>query len=80
MSDPTENGIEEMRLKRMYICLAPLKEGFLDRCRTVIGLDGYHFRGPLGGILLTVVGTDPNNGMYPKVWAQVEAENNDNWD
>lgn len=46
----------------------------------MIGLDGYHLKGPLGKILLTVVGTDPNDGMYPITWAQVEAENNDSWE
>lgn len=46
----------------------------------MIGLDGCHLKGPLGGILLTAVGTDPNDGMYPIDWAQVEAENNDSWE
>ena len=69
-----------MRFKRFNVCLAPLKEGFLDGCRPVISLDGCHLKGPLGGILLTAVGIDPNDGMYPIAWAQVEAENNDSWE
>ena len=77
MSEPNQAG---RRFLRMYICLAPLKEGFLDGCKPVIGLDGCHLKGPLGGILLTAVGTDPNDGMYPIAWAQVEAENNSSWD
>ena len=76
----SEEEVAGMRFLRMYICLAPLKEGFLDGCRPIIGLDGCHLKGPLGGILLTAVGTDPNDGMYPIAWAVVEAENNSSWD
>lgn len=79
MSEAAEPGQEGRRFKRFYVCLGPLKEGFLDGCRPIIKLDGCHLRGPLGGILLKAVATDPNDGMYPLAWAQVEAENNDSW-
>ena len=77
MTEQAEEGGTCTRFKRFYVCLGPLKEGFLDGCRPIIGLDGCHLKGPLGGILLTAVGTDPNDGMYPICWAQVETENND---
>ena len=80
MTEPAEQGIEGRRFKRFYVCLGPLKEGFKDGCRPLIGLDGCHLKGPFGGILLTAVGTDPNEGMYPIAWAQVEAENSSSWD
>lgn len=75
MTEPAEFGIEGRRFKRFYVCFGPLKEGFLHGCRPLIGLDGCHLKGPFGGILLTTVATDPNKGMYPIAWAQVEAEN-----
>ncbi|XP_074370703.1 uncharacterized protein LOC141711897 [Apium graveolens] len=80
MTDPPETGTNRRRFKRFYVCLEPLKEGFGEGCRPLIGLDGCHLRGPFGGILLTAVATDPNDGIYPVAWAQVEAENNDSWD
>ncbi|XP_074351338.1 uncharacterized protein LOC141690432 [Apium graveolens] len=80
MSEQAEPGVTDMRFKRFYVCLGPLKEGFLDGCRPLIGLDGCHLKGPLDDILLTAVATDPNDGMYPLAWAQVEAENNDSWE
>lgn len=80
MSEPAEVEVNGRRFKRMYICLAPQKEAFLDGCRPVIGLDGCHLRDPLGGILLTVVHTNPNDVMYPIACAQVEGENNSSWD
>ena len=40
------------RFKRMYICFSGLKDGFSAGCRPVIGLDGYHIKGPHPGQLL----------------------------
>ncbi|XP_074373717.1 uncharacterized protein LOC141714074 [Apium graveolens] len=79
MTEDAEEGVEGRRFKRFYVCLGPLKEGVMDGCRPLIGLDGCHLKGPFGGILLTAVATDPNDGMYLVAWAQVEAENNDSW-
>lgn len=73
-------GQERRRFKRFYVCLGPLKAGFIQGCRPLIGLYGCHLKGPLGGILLTAVATDPNDGMYPLAWAQVEAENHSSWE
>ena len=28
------------RFQRMYICLQPVKEGFMARCRPILGVDG----------------------------------------
>lgn len=79
-TEPAENGVDGRRFKRFYVCLGPLKAGFLSGCRPLLGLDGCHLKGPYHGILLTAVATDPNEGMYPVAWAQVEAENNSSWE
>ncbi|XP_074322985.1 uncharacterized protein LOC141659942 [Apium graveolens] len=80
MTEPAEAGVEGRRFKRFYVCLGPLKAGFLSGCRPLIGLDRCHLKGPFKGILLSDVATDPNDGMYPVAWAQVEAENGQSWD
>ncbi|KAL8157247.1 hypothetical protein AgCh_002087 [Apium graveolens] len=80
MTEPSEFEVGGMRFKRMYVFLGPLKEGFLHGCRPIIGLDDCHLKTLFGGILLTAVTTDPNDGIYPLAWAQVEAENNGSWD
>lgn len=49
----------------MYICLAPLKKGFLAGCRQVISVDGCFLKGLYGEQLLTVVGINANNYIYP---------------
>ncbi|KAL0401435.1 UNVERIFIED_CONTAM: hypothetical protein Slati_4173400 [Sesamum latifolium] len=54
-----------------------MKEGFLGGCRPIIGVDGCHLKGPHGGILLTAVGVDPNNNLYPIAYAVVQKESRD---
>ncbi|CAH9111068.1 unnamed protein product, partial [Cuscuta epithymum] len=63
----------------MYVCFGALKRGFLAGCRRVIGLDGCFLKGMLKGELLTAIGRDANNEMYPIAWAVVEIENTDSW-
>nr|GEX98071.1 RNA-directed DNA polymerase, eukaryota, reverse transcriptase zinc-binding domain protein [Tanacetum cinerariifolium] len=41
--------------KRMYVCLAAVREGFLDRCRKYLGLDDCFLKGVVKGMLLTAV-------------------------
>lgn len=48
MTDPPEPGTDQRRFKRLYVCLGPLKEGFRDGCRPLLGLYGCHLRGPFG--------------------------------
>ncbi|XP_062093998.1 uncharacterized protein LOC133800035 [Humulus lupulus] len=63
----------------MYICYAGLKAGFNEGCRPLIGLDGCHIKGVHPGQLLTTVGIDGNNQMYPIAFVVVEIENKDSW-
>ena len=65
--------------ERMYICLQPCKEGFIAGCRPIMGVDGAHLRGPFPDILLTAVGKDGNNNIFPVAWAVVEVENTETW-
>ena len=63
----------------MYVCLAPLREGFLAGCRQILSVDGCFLKGLYGGQLLTAVGIDVNDCIYPVAWATVSKENKDNW-
>uniref|UniRef100_A0A2N9HH41 SWIM-type domain-containing protein n=1 Tax=Fagus sylvatica TaxID=28930 RepID=A0A2N9HH41_FAGSY len=65
--------------ERFYVCLDACKRGFLDGCRPFIGVDGCHLKGQYPGQLLTAVGKDGNNGVYPIAFAVVEAETKDSW-
>ncbi|GKA60577.1 ribonuclease H-like domain-containing protein [Tanacetum coccineum] len=65
--------------KRMYVCLAAVREGFLNGCRKYLGLDGCFLKGVVKGMLLTAVGKDPNNKMFPFAWAIVEKKSQSSW-
>ncbi|GKV06937.1 hypothetical protein SLEP1_g18754 [Rubroshorea leprosula] len=65
---------------RMYVCFSALKKGFLAGCRRVIGVDGAFLKGAYKGELLTAVGRDANNQMYPIAWAVVEVEKKETWE
>ncbi|XP_071902879.1 uncharacterized protein [Coffea arabica] len=74
-----EDDEGEDRFERLYIYLNACKTGFLSDCRPVVGLNGCHLRGPHKGVLLTAVGIDPNDQLYPIAYAVVEIENNLTW-
>ncbi|XP_031396836.1 uncharacterized protein LOC116207857 [Punica granatum] len=65
--------------KRFYVGFEGLKQGFLNGCRPVISLDGCFLKTHLGGQLLSAIGRDGNNQMFPIAWAVVEGENEDSW-
>jgi hypothetical protein len=70
---------ESRQFKRIYICFAALKAGFLACGRQLLGLDGCFMKGPFPGQVLTAVGIDSNNGIYPVAYAVVEAETTSSW-
>ncbi|XP_076945902.1 uncharacterized protein LOC143617133 [Bidens hawaiensis] len=67
------------QFKRVYICLAPLREGFKACGRDLLGLDGCFMKGPFPGQILTAVGVDSNNCIYPVAYALVEVETTELW-
>ncbi|GJT46594.1 mutator type transposase [Tanacetum coccineum] len=78
--EPPENihGTER-KFKRVYVCLGPLKDGFKAGKRDLLRLDGCFLSGSYPGWILTAVGVDLNNGIYPLAYAIVESENKDLW-
>ncbi|KAF6154276.1 hypothetical protein GIB67_026732 [Kingdonia uniflora] len=39
--------------------------GFVKGCRPILGLDGYFLKGKYGGVCLSVLSLDANNGLFP---------------
>ena len=64
---------------RFYVCFKGLKEAWLEGCRRVIGIDGCFLKTICKGELLSAVGRDGNNQIFPIAWAVVSVENKDNW-
>lgn len=70
---------DEGVFEAMYVYLSPLRSGFLAGCRQVISVDGCFLKGLYGGQLLTAVGIDANDCIYPIAWAIVNKEDYSNW-
>nr|GEV21105.1 hypothetical protein [Tanacetum cinerariifolium] len=73
--DVVESHNGSVSFKRMYICFKGANDGWLAGCRKVIGLDGCFLKHTCKGELLTVMGRNANNQMYPITWAVVRVEN-----
>ena len=69
---------DKLMFERICICFDACK-GFLFGCRVVVGLDGCHLKGPHLGQLLTVVGINPNNKIFPICYAVVKVGSKDSW-
>ncbi|XP_019173229.1 PREDICTED: uncharacterized protein LOC109168401 [Ipomoea nil] len=68
------------RFLRLYVCFAACKDGFLRGCRPIFGLDGCHLKGSQkGGQLLSAIGLDGDNCMFPIAFAVVEGELKESW-
>ncbi|GJS88600.1 calcium/proton exchanger [Tanacetum coccineum] len=65
--------------KRFYVCFKGLKDGWKAGCKRVIGIDGSFLTHTCKGELLTAMGRDANNQMFPVAWAVVGVENTNNW-
>jgi len=64
----------------LYFALDACKRGgFLSGCRPIICLDGCHIKTKFGGQLLTAVGVDPNDCIFPIAMAVVEVESLSTW-
>ncbi|GAA0160115.1 hypothetical protein LIER_38977 [Lithospermum erythrorhizon] len=76
----THLNISSITIRRFYIYLKPLVEGFHAGCKKVIGLDGCHTKGLYKQQILIAVGLDNNNDCWAIAWAVVEKENVDTWE
>ncbi|KAL5579553.1 hypothetical protein UlMin_011995 [Ulmus minor] len=65
--------------ERIYICFQACKQGFRGGCRLIVGLDGCHLKANHKGQILSAVGIDANNGMFPIAFSVVESECKDSW-
>jgi hypothetical protein len=70
---------EQSRFKKCYVSLDASKRGFLEGCRPVLFIDGCHIKTRYIGQLLTAVGIDPNDCIFPIAFAVVEVEDTEAW-
>ncbi|GJR06128.1 multidrug resistance-associated protein 5 [Tanacetum coccineum] len=75
----TVNPNDKTYFDRFYVCFVGLTDGWKAGCRKVIALDGCCIKSLNQGKLLSAIGRDVNNQIYPVAWAVVNVENKDNW-
>nr|KAJ0204339.1 hypothetical protein LSAT_V11C500277040 [Lactuca sativa] len=56
-----------------------VKQGCIEGCRRIIGLDGCFLKGVCKGELFCAIERDANDKIYPIDWAVVNLENKQNW-
>jgi hypothetical protein len=69
----------DSRFSTCYMSFDACKRGFLAACRPIICLDGCFIKTKHGGQLLTAVGIDPNDCIFPIAMAVVEVESFVTW-
>nr|KAJ0221806.1 hypothetical protein LSAT_V11C200052110 [Lactuca sativa] len=75
----TNNPDDKNYFKRFYICFKSLSVCWKIGCRKVIRLDGCFLKGQVQGELLTSIGRNANNQVFPIAWVVVDVEKKDNW-
>nr|XP_033517478.1 uncharacterized protein LOC104117334 [Nicotiana tomentosiformis] len=78
----TDNEVpnKPYRFQRIYICFVAYKKGYKAGCRKIIGVDGCWLKGPMYGTqLLSAVGIDGNNNIFPIAYAIAEKESRETW-
>jgi hypothetical protein len=68
------------RFSTCYMSIDACKRGFISACRPIICLDGCFIKTKYGGQLLTAVGMDPNDCIFPIAMAIVEVESFATWE
>ena len=67
-------NLVDSRFSTCYMSIDACKRGFLSACRPIICLDGCFIKTKYGGQLLTAVGIDPNDYIFPIAMAVVEVD------
>ncbi|GJS47183.1 pentatricopeptide repeat-containing protein [Tanacetum coccineum] len=65
----TVNPDDKTYFDRFYVCFKGLKDGWKLGCRKVIALYGCFLKKPNVGEILTAIGRDANNHIFPVAWA-----------
>jgi hypothetical protein len=67
-------------LAKLYWSYDACKRGFLEGCKPFICLDGCHIKTRYKGNLLTAVGIDPNDCIFPIAMGLVQVECTSSWE
>ena len=80
MSKEKGDVVPKHHLATLYWSYDASKRGFLEGCRPMICIDGCHIKTRYKGNLLTAVGIDPNDCIFPIAYGLVEVECTSAWE
>lgn len=66
---------EKCLFERFFVTFPAKRNAFLNGCRPVIRIDGWHLKGKFGGLLLVVVAPNADKGIVPLALFMCEIEN-----
>nr|KAJ0213528.1 hypothetical protein LSAT_V11C400164660 [Lactuca sativa] len=70
----------DMRMVQMERnILVRVKQGWIEGCRRIIGLDGCFLKDVCKGEMICAIGRDVNDKIYPIAWVVVNVENKQNY-
>ncbi|XP_021751655.1 uncharacterized protein LOC110717311 [Chenopodium quinoa] len=75
----TKSLPKQLQFTSIFISFTGQWRGLLRGVRPLIGVDGTHLKGNYGGILLSNVGIDGNNEIFPIAYAIVSQEDKESW-
>jgi hypothetical protein len=79
VNDPTSSEHKD-HLAIVYWSYDGCKRGLLARCRPFLCVDGCHIKTKYKGVLLTAVGIDPNDCIFPVAFGLAEVECTSAWE
>ncbi|TXG69669.1 hypothetical protein EZV62_004604 [Acer yangbiense] len=65
--------------QRFFLSFEAQKKGIMEGCMPFIGIDGFHLKGPYGGVLLSAIALDANSGLFPLACCIYERETLESW-
>ena len=71
---------DENRCDQIFVSYGPSVAGFIRACRPIIFTDACHRTTGHGGVLLSAIGLDADQGLWPLAYSFANKENNENWE
>ncbi|XP_021714857.1 uncharacterized protein LOC110682820 [Chenopodium quinoa] len=75
----TESIPKQLQFTSIFISFTGQWKGLFRGVRPLIGVDGTHLKGNYGGVLLSAVGIDGNNEIFPIAYVVVGQEDKQSW-
>ncbi|KAI9198571.1 hypothetical protein LWI28_018362 [Acer negundo] len=70
---------ENPRFQWLFLSFRAMQIGFVNGCRPLININGYHLTSEYGGVMFAAIALDADNGIFPIAYAVCETECKQSW-